>query len=111
MPGIGPNHLEPWDLTLSEGTERHKARFALATAPERRAVRVFDPFTHGNVGCRVAQGVGNATRRVQLRIRQHLGMDLRREPSGMDGMHTQTCERRVTVPLDLLRLLHGTRTA
>src|SRR5262249_39653648 len=105
MSGIGSHHLEPWDLALGEGTERPKACFAAPTGQERRDAQVFDSFAYGSIGCRVAQGVGNATGRVQLRIRHHLGVDIRWEPSGMAGMHTQAYERRVPVTLDLRRLL------
>ena len=88
MPGVGPDHPKSRDRALGEGPVRHKACFTLATDQERRHPQVFDPFTHGDIGCCVAQGVGNATGCVELRIRQQLGMDVRREPFGMDRMHT-----------------------
>jgi hypothetical protein len=83
MPSVGPDYPKSRDRVLGEGSVRHKARFTLATDQERRYPQVFDPFTHGDIGCCVAQGVGNATGCVQLRIRQQLGMDVRREPFGM----------------------------
>jgi hypothetical protein len=69
MPGMSPDYLKSRDRVLGEGSVRQKARFTLATDQERRHPQVFDPFTHGDVGCCVAQGVGNATGGVELCIR------------------------------------------
>ena len=68
MPGVGPDYPESWDRVLGEGSVRRKARFTLATDQERRHLQVFDPFTPGDIGCCVAQGVGNATGCVELCI-------------------------------------------
>src|SRR5215813_5393102 len=108
-PGVGPDYPKYRDRVPGEGSVRHKARFTLAIDQERRYPQVFDPFTHGDIGCCIAQGAGNATGCVELRIRQQLGMDVWREPSGMARMHTDAFECCVTVALDLLRLLHAAR--
>ena len=55
MPGVGSDHPKSRDRVLGEGSVRHKARFTLATDQERRYPQVFDPFTHGDIGCCVAQ--------------------------------------------------------
>jgi hypothetical protein len=60
MPGVGPDYPESRDRVLGEGSVRHKTRFTLATDQERRHPQVFDPFTHGDIGSCVAQGVGKA---------------------------------------------------
>ena len=70
MPGVGPDYPKSRDRVLGEGSVRHKARFTLAIDQERRYPQVFDPFTHGDIRCCVAQGVSNATGGVELRIRQ-----------------------------------------
>lgn len=111
VPGVGSDHLEPWELALGKGTVRHKALFTLAADEKRWDSQVSDPLAHGNIGCSVAQGVRNPTRGVELRIRQQHGMDVRREPFGMDGMDRDALERCVTVPLNSIRLLHRTHPA
>jgi hypothetical protein len=108
MPIVSPDCLEFWDGELGKGAVPQKTRFPLATDEKRRHPQVFDTFTYGDIGCGVAQGIGNATERVELGSRQQFGIDVRRQPSGMDRTHTDAFEGGATVSLDALCLLYAT---
>ena len=111
VPGAGPHDLETWNRLFSKGPVRQKTRFTLATDQQRGHLQVFDSFTHGNMRCGVAQGMGNATGCMELRICHQYGLHVSWEPSGVARVHPDASERRVTVSLDFLRLLRGTRAA